>query len=89
MKFINIEPGGKLAPDAATAAKDDTSVDVSAKATGGTTMGMLIDSIYAGVWAYEIDDFWATPNCELQQTTPGPRERRPVAGEVRAPMPAA
>jgi hypothetical protein len=59
MKFIKIAPGGKLEPGQATAAKADTSVDGPIKAMGGATMtmGMLVDSIYAGDWTDGVEAF--------------------------------
>jgi hypothetical protein len=47
MRFINIEPGGKLAPDEVSGFLGDTSEDGPIKATGDVTMGMLVESIYA------------------------------------------
>jgi hypothetical protein len=57
MKFIKIAPGGKPEPDQ-PAAFEDSSVDGPIKATGGAsmTMGMLVDSIYAGDWTDGVED---------------------------------
>jgi hypothetical protein len=57
MKFLKIERGGTVAPDDRSAATEDDAVDGPVTATGGTTMGMLVDSIYAGDWTDQIDDF--------------------------------
>jgi hypothetical protein len=55
MKFINIERGDRFEPG--ESAVDDASTDGPVKATGGTTMGMLVESIYAGDWTDEIENF--------------------------------
>lgn len=56
MKFINMQPGGKLAPDVAAAHVADTSEDGPMKATGDVTMGMLVDSIYGTGWTEGVED---------------------------------
>lgn len=57
MQFITANPGGTLTREEAQATRDDASDDGVAAATGETTMGMLVDSIYAGDWTGEVDDF--------------------------------
>lgn len=52
MKFIHITPGGKV-----DKAADPPSDDGPMKATGDVTMGMLVDSIYAGDWTDGISGF--------------------------------
>ena len=47
MKFIKIEPGGKLALDAVADVLADASEDGPIRATGDVSMGMLVESIYA------------------------------------------
>jgi hypothetical protein len=54
MQFITGEPGG---PAPAEIMRNDASGDGTTAATGDVTMGMLVDSIYAGDWTGEIDEF--------------------------------
>ncbi|OBC04397.1 hypothetical protein A5784_12495 [Mycobacterium sp. 852013-50091_SCH5140682] len=56
MKFIRASPGGKLAPEQTDAAITDDSQDGPMAARGDTTMGMLVQSIYAGDWTDQVDD---------------------------------
>jgi hypothetical protein len=55
MQFIKADPG--RAPKESEAGQDDASDDGVPKASGGVTMGFLVDSIYAGDWTAEVEDF--------------------------------
>jgi hypothetical protein len=57
MQFITADPGGRLAPEQAETVRSDASGEGPPAATGDVTMGMLVDSIYAGDWTGEIDEF--------------------------------
>lgn len=57
MQFITANPGGRVTPKQADAARSDMSGDGVTAASGDVTMGMLVDSIYAGDWTGGIDEF--------------------------------
>lgn len=56
MKFIKVGPGGMMSSDGSEAASE-SSEDAPMTAQGDTTMGMLIDTIYAGDWTDEVENF--------------------------------
>jgi hypothetical protein len=57
MQFIIATPGGRRTPEEVQAVHDAAFDGGNPTATGQLTMGMLVDSIYAGDWTGEIDDF--------------------------------
>lgn len=57
MQFIIANPGRKRTQEGLDAARDGTDDDNVTAAMGGTSMGMLVDSVYAGDWTGEVDDF--------------------------------